>query len=59
MKTYTAREFKKLLSRNGYKSLRWKGSHEIYSNGKNIISINNHPNRMVCERLIKENNLIT
>ena len=57
MKTYTAREFKKLLSRNGYKSLRWNGSHEIFSNGENIISINIRPNRMVCERLIKENNL--
>lgn len=45
------------LRRNGYYKIRTRGSHFIYSNGVNEISINHHPNKMVIRRLTKENNL--
>ena len=45
------------LRKNGYYKIRTRGSHFIYSNGVNEISINHHPNKMVIRRLTKENNL--
>lgn len=55
---WTYRKFTQLLKQNGYTLKRSNGtSHRIYTNGKNTISINNHPNRMLVKRLIKENNL--
>lgn len=58
VKTYDTRRFKKLLIHNGYELLRTKGDHYIYGNGKNTVTINRHINRMVAQRLIKENNLV-
>ena len=56
-KTWTLRAFKKLLHDNGYKRVR-SGGHLIYSNGERTISItSNKINRMIAQRLIKENNL--
>lgn len=50
------REFKKLLNRNGYRCDRIKGSHYIFENEQgNIISIPKEPNRMIMQRLKKEN----
>lgn len=60
-KEYTYRKFCIILKRNGYYYIRTSGDHNIYSNGKFKISIPNHGkqlNRMVCRRLIKENELI-
>lgn len=57
MKVYTDRAFAKLLKHNGYKKIRTSGDHFIYSNGENTISVNKGINRMVAQRLIKENNL--
>ena len=54
---WTYRKFVRLLLDNGYAKVRTHGSHTLYSNGTNTISINNHPNKMVIRRLIKENNL--
>lgn len=59
-KEYTERDFERLLKANGYSLDRQKGDHNIWTNGKNTISITagKPPNRMVIRRIIKENNLI-
>lgn len=60
-KEYSTREAILILGKNGYKLLRTtKGSHNIYSNGVNIISIpvqNKSVNKMMFFRIVKENNL--
>lgn len=52
-------EFVPILRKNGYTKARSKGSHTVYVNRATHkhISINKDLNRMVRERLIKENNL--
>lgn len=57
--TKAVREFEPLLLKNGFVYKRTKGSHSIYENPKThrTITINKDLNRMVRERLIKENNL--
>ena len=62
MKNYTDYEFKKLLSRNGYKFLRMaSGDHVIYYNSEKddyiTMTSGRTPNMCVCQRLIKEHNL--
>lgn len=52
------KEFVRILERNGYSLNRAKGSHFVYTNGRNTISINKDLNRMVARRLIKENCLV-
>lgn len=47
-----------MLEANGYSQLRSKGSHFIYGNGHNQITITKKPNKMMMQRLIKQNNLI-
>ena len=55
---YSSREFRNILSNNGYSLIRTTGSHLIYSNGKsNIVITANNLNAMICRRLIKENEL--
>ena len=59
-KEYTYREFRLLLRDNGYVFQRQNGDHVIFTNDTNTISIPNHGkklNKMICRRLIKENNL--
>lgn len=58
-RTKQLREFEQILSRNGYKFARCNGSHFIYMNRTThkTIAVNKDLNRMVRERLIKENNL--
>ena len=51
------REAERILLRNGYKLNRVKGSHHYYTNGKNNIVLNLKLNRMVWQRLKKENSL--
>ena len=56
---YSKRDFEIILKENGYHLARVKGGHFIYRRDgtpKNI-SINKAMNRMIAERLIKENNL--
>lgn len=57
--TKEMREFVPILRKNGYRYARCKGSHFIYINRTThrIITVNKNLNRMVRERLIKENNL--
>ena len=59
-KTKQLREFEPILLRNGYIFARFKGSHFIYMNrtSHKIITVNKDLNKMVRERLIKENNLV-
>ena len=52
------REFEPILKANGYHEIRSRGSHFIYGNGKNQITVNKDLNKMVQIRLIKENNLV-
>ena len=53
-KVYDAKAFKKLLEANGYSCARKSGSHFIYTNGRQTVSINKDLNRMVAQRLIKQ-----
>lgn len=52
-----AKKMKKILLNNGFKLVRSKGSHFIYSDGRNTISINKDLNCMVARRLLKQYNL--
>lgn len=56
---YSAREFKKLLNRNGYYKVRSNGSHTVYENEEkhDKITANENINRMVAQRLIKQHGL--
>ena len=57
--TKEMREFVPILRKNGYRLARSHGSHFVYINRvtHRHISVNKNLNRMVRERLIKENNL--
>ena len=52
-----AKQMKKILHHNGFRCVRTKGSHFIYSDGRNTISINKDLNCMVARRLLKQYNL--
>lgn len=57
--TKEMREFVPILRKNGYSYARSNGSHFVYINRTTHkhITINKNLNRMVKERLIKENSL--
>lgn len=55
--TYNKREFEKMLINNGFLLQRIKGSHFIYKNGTDLISVPKNLNKMIGQRLIKEHNL--
>ena len=57
--TKEMREFVPILRKNGYTKARSKGSHFIYINRTThkTITVNKDLNKMVRERLIKENGL--
>lgn len=57
MKQYTYKEFSRILKNNGYHLGRCNGSHFIWHNEVNHISIPKKVNSCVARRLIKENNL--
>lgn len=57
MKVYSTREFIQILKKNGFTYNRSKGDHLIFKRGIKTITINRGLNRMVAQRLIKENNL--
>lgn len=57
MKMIDAKEMKKILINNGYRYQRSKGSHFIYSNGINTVSVNKDLNCMVARRLVKQYHL--
>lgn len=57
--TKEMREFMDILKANGYVLVRSKGSHFVFEHSRthNTISVNKDLNKMVRQRLIKENNL--
>jgi len=59
MKQISVRQMQSMLKTNGYELSRQNGSHQIWSNGQNIISV---PvvslKSIIANRLIKENNLV-
>ena len=57
-KTYSRKEFELLLKKNGYVLMRYHGSHSIYKKDNSTIILPYSCNKMICRRLIKENNLI-
>lgn len=52
-KTYNYNEVARLMRQNGYHVIRSTGSHNIWSNGVNTITINVKINKMVLRRLVK------
>ena len=58
MKQYSFKEFCKLVKKNGYELSRISGSHHIFKKDGSTIVVNKDLNRMVCQRLIKENCLV-
>lgn len=61
MRNYKLKDFKNVLKKNGYKSARMNGSHEIFERQDgDIISIPTSSNDIcgpMAKRLIKEHNL--
>ena len=55
--TYDTRTFIKILRNNNYIMDRYNGSHKVYTNGVNTISVPKKINKMIAIRLIKENGL--
>ena len=56
---YSKRDFEVILKENGYTPCRTKGGHTTWkADGKpRVITINKKMNKMIAQRLIKENNL--
>lgn len=57
MKVYNSREAKKILHRNGWIYARTSGDHAIYKKGNKTIWIAEDLNRMIWQRLVKENDI--
>ena len=57
VKPYTKKDFEKLLINNGFSLQRVKGSHFIYKNGTDLISVPKNLNKMISRRLVKEYHL--
>lgn len=57
-KVYNYREFTKILQKNEFVLKRYSGDHAIFVRDGRHISVAKRLNRMICERLIKENNLV-
>ena len=51
------RDAERILKNNGFRLDRIKGSHHYYVKGKQKVMINLDLNRMVWQRIKKENNL--
>lgn len=57
-KVYNYREFTKILQKNDFVIKRYSGDHTIFVHDGRHVSVVRSLNRMICERLIKENNLV-
>lgn len=58
-KTITSRELGRLLKVNGFVLIRTTGDHRVYQKGNDSVVVNmRNLNRMVAQRLIKENHLL-
>ena len=54
LKTYTTRDIKKLLIKNGFVAQRSRGSHEIYKRGSETVAVNYRLHQVVAQRIVKE-----
>ena len=57
MKVYNSREARKIARRNGFKYEYSIGDHDHYRRGNQKLVIGRNLNRMIWERLVKENDL--
>ena len=57
MKVYNSREAKKILHRNGWIYARTSGDHTLYKKDNKTIWIAENLNRMIWQRLVKENDI--
>lgn len=57
MKVYNTREAKRILSKNGWNYARSSGDHTIYKKDNKTIWIAKDLNRMIWQRLVKENDI--
>lgn len=59
MRMYNTREARRIAVKNGWKLVRWNGSHYIYKHPNNdkILTIAKDLNRMVWERCVEEYNI--
>ena len=57
MKVYNTREAKQILARNGWIYARSSGDHTIYKKDNKTIWIAKDLNRMIWQRLVKENDI--
>lgn len=51
------RDVKKILIKNGWKIDRYSGDHTIFKKDEKHISIPNHPNGLIIQRLFRENDI--
>lgn len=51
------RDAERILFNNGFVLDRIKGGHHYYTRGSSHVMLNLKPNRMVWQRIVKENNL--
>ena len=56
--TIDTRQFIKILQNNNYVMVRYNGSHKIFTDGINTISVPKKINKMIALRLIKQYELI-
>ena len=57
MKVYNSREARKIVKKNGFEYEYSIGDHYHFKKGDKKIVIGHHLNRMIWERLVKENDL--
>lgn len=57
-KGYNYREFAKILKKNDFEIKRYSGDHKFFVRDGRHVSVAKNLNRMICEQLIKENNLV-
>ncbi len=54
MKIYSEREFAKILSNNGYRQVRTRGSHRIYQKEGRTLCVNNNVKPVIAYKLIRQ-----
>ena len=56
-KSYSTREFHRILLDNGFELVRQRGSHYVFKRGNEEIVTNKDPNKMMIRRMLKTHNL--
>ena len=58
LKVYNTREIIKILMKNGWEFVSSTGGHKKFKKDAKTLVINHKVNRMVWQRLVKENNIV-